>query len=138
MTGKSWKHVFYSSLDSEFQKIFGYEWNIHGLYIPNLNTIKNYIFRSLTPIVALGANLICNKLPGLTPRQRTICQSQPDALAAVGQGTLIGERECQHQFRNRRWNCSDMAHPSSYLFGNHKKTGGGSKYVYLIITIFIY
>ncbi len=69
-----------------------------------------YISRALSSVVALGANIICNKIPGLAPRQRTICQSRPDAIVAVGEGSKLGMSECRYQFRNMRWNCT---HPST-------------------------
>jgi len=66
--------------------------------------------------VALGANIICNKIPGLAPRQRAICRSRPVAMAVIGEGAKIGITECQYQFQNNRWNCSS---PNRYdsLFG---------------------
>ena len=82
-----------------------------------------FLSRSLTPVVALGANVICNKIPGLAPRQRTICQSRPDAIVAVGEGAKLGQHECQHQFMDRRWNCTDMGPTSKYLFGSHRIGG---------------
>lgn len=63
--------------------------------------------RAVSSVVALGANIICNKIPGLAPRQRTICQSRPDAMVAVGEGNKIGLTECRYQFRRMRWNCTD-------------------------------
>ena len=62
--------------------------------------------RALSTVVALGANIICNKIPGLAPRQRTICQSRPDAMVAVGEGVKLGFGECRYQFRLNRWNCT--------------------------------
>ncbi|KAL8583406.1 hypothetical protein ACOMHN_057862 [Nucella lapillus] len=43
-------------------------------------------FLALSSVVALGANIICNKIPGLAPRQRALCRARPDALVAVGEG----------------------------------------------------
>ncbi|TNN43892.1 Protein Wnt-7b [Liparis tanakae] len=64
--------------------------------------------RALSSVVALGANIICNKIPGLAPRQRAICQSRPDAIIVVGEGAQMGINECQYQFRYGRWNCSAL------------------------------
>ncbi|MEQ2187542.1 Protein Wnt-7a, partial [Goodea atripinnis] len=64
--------------------------------------------RGLSSVVALGASIICNKIPGLAPRQRTICQSRPDAIIVVGEGVQMGTNECQFQFRHGRWNCSAL------------------------------
>ncbi|KAB0396625.1 hypothetical protein E2I00_020155, partial [Balaenoptera physalus] len=64
--------------------------------------------RALSSVVALGANIICNKIPGLAPRQRAICQSRPDAIIVIGEGAQMGINECQYQFRFGRWNCSAL------------------------------
>ncbi|CAB1331506.1 unnamed protein product [Coregonus sp. 'balchen'] len=64
--------------------------------------------KALSSVVALGANIICNKIPGLAPRQRAICQSRPDAIIVVGEGAQLGINECQYQFRYGRWNCSAL------------------------------
>lgn len=65
-----------------------------------------YVNFAVSSVIALGANYICNKIPGLSPRQRTICQGRPDAIAAVGRGGARGLGECRYQFRNERWNCT--------------------------------
>ena len=78
-------------------------------------------FRALSTVVALGANVICNKIPGLTPRQRTICQSRPNAIIAIGEGAERGVQECRFQFRNGRWNCSAMY--KERLFGEELPQG---------------
>ena len=70
-------------------------------------------------MVALGANIICNRIPGLAPRQRTICQSRPDAVVAVGEGAKLALAECRHQFHGRRWNCTlPAANPHATLYGH--------------------
>lgn len=49
---------------------------------------------------------ICRKTRRLRGKQVHICQKEPDVIRAIGRGAQIGIRECQYQFRNRRWNCS--------------------------------
>lgn len=80
------------------------------------------IFRALSSVVALGANIICNKIPGLAPRQRAICRSRPVAMAVIGEGAKIGITECQFQFQNMRWNCSNPNRSDS-LFGYQHEIG---------------
>ncbi|KPP72349.1 protein Wnt-7a-like [Scleropages formosus] len=70
-------------------------------------------------VVALGASIICNKIPGLAPRQRTICQSRPDAIIVIGEGAQMGVDECQFQFRHGRWNCSALGERT--VFGKELK-----------------
>ncbi|XDV45380.1 hypothetical protein PO909_013493 [Leuciscus waleckii] len=72
-------------------------------------------------VLALGASIICNKIPGLAPRQRLICQSRPDALIVIGQGAQMGISECQFQFRHGRWNCSALGERT--VFGRELKVG---------------
>ncbi|MEQ2269563.1 Protein Wnt-7a [Xenotaenia resolanae] len=86
----------------------------------------------LTSVVALGASIICNKIPGLAPRQRTICQSRPDAIIVVGEGVQMGTNECQFQFRHGRWNCSALGERT--VFGKELKVGSKeAAFTYAII-----
>ncbi|KAF0767703.1 protein Wnt-2 isoform X2 [Aphis craccivora] len=55
---------------------------------------------------AFGAQVICNKIVGLTAGQRRICAAAPDAMAAVGHGIRMAKQECQQQFSTHRWNCT--------------------------------
>lgn len=71
--------------------------------------------------MALGASIICNKIPGLAPRQRIICQSRPDAIIVIGEGAQMGINECQFQFKNGRWNCSALGERT--VFGKELKVG---------------
>lgn len=77
--------------------------------------------RALSSVVALGANIICNKIPGLAPRQRALCQSRPDAIIVIGEGAQLGINECQYQFRYGRWNCSALGERT--VFGQELRVG---------------
>lgn len=39
-------------------------------------------------------------------RQVEICRKEPKVLQEIVKGAQLGTKECQHQFRNRRWNCT--------------------------------
>ncbi|KAG8222785.1 hypothetical protein J437_LFUL006782 [Ladona fulva] len=65
---------------------------------------------------ALGAGVLCSLIPGLTNKQRSICKSAPDAVAAVGVGVRLGRSECAAQFGHRRWNCTPIG--SDFVFGH--------------------
>lgn len=56
--------------------------------------------------MALSADVICGKMPGLTGKQRTLCAAKPDAMVAISNGAKLGLAECQEQFKHHRWNCS--------------------------------
>lgn len=42
----------------------------------------------------------------LRRKQRRLARENPGVLMAVARGANQAIAECQHQFRNRRWNCS--------------------------------
>ncbi|XP_061407967.1 protein Wnt-7b-like isoform X1 [Lethenteron reissneri] len=94
-------------------------WILHCLL-----TVAVFYFRigALSTVMALGANIICNKIPGLAPRQRALCQSRPDAIIVIGEGAQLGISECQHQFRFGRWNCSALGEKT--VFGQELKVAG--------------
>lgn len=56
--------------------------------------------------MALSAEQICNKIPGLTYKQRMLCAAKPDAMVAISNGAKLGLAECQEQFKYHRWNCT--------------------------------
>ncbi|XP_075216700.1 wnt oncogene analog 2 [Lycorma delicatula] len=70
--------------------------------------------RVMSSVVALGAGVICNRIPGLTPRQREMCRAAPDAMVALGDGVRLGRLECQAQFKSHRWNCSALGKGNSF------------------------
>jgi len=53
------------------------------------------------------AREVCQAMPGLVPQQQKICEKWPETVGSVPFGTKQGLVECEYQFRNDRWNCSD-------------------------------
>lgn len=53
-------------------------------------------------------DLPCNELKGLSKGQRQMCYLYHDHIMHIGKGARMGIRECQWQFKNRRWNCSTI------------------------------
>lgn len=51
---------------------------------------------------------VCSRISGLTRSQRELCRKAPYTMPAVGEGAALGLRECRHQFRHHRWNCSHV------------------------------
>ncbi|VFV21290.1 protein wnt-7b [Lynx pardinus] len=93
-----------------------------SVYCPQIFLIlTSGSYLALSSVVALGANIICNKIPGLAPRQRAICQSRPDAIIVIGEGAQMGINECQYQFRFGRWNCSALGEKT--VFGQELRVG---------------
>uniref|UniRef100_UPI00358ED818 protein Wnt-5b-like isoform X1 n=1 Tax=Myxine glutinosa TaxID=7769 RepID=UPI00358ED818 len=58
---------------------------------------------------------LCSSLPGLSGGQRKLCQFYPDHVSSLGEGVRLALRECQHQFRERRWNCTSL--DDGHVFG---------------------
>ena len=75
----------------------------------------------MNSIAAIEVPESCKSLVGLVKRQQKICKRNIETMESVRYGALIAIDECQHQFRNRRWNCSTV--DPVKLFGNVLKAG---------------
>ncbi|KAI3370986.1 hypothetical protein L3Q82_023635, partial [Scortum barcoo] len=64
----------------------------------------------------LGSQVMCDNIPGLMNKQRQLCRQHPKVMQAIGAGMKDWISECQHQFRNHRWNCNTTARDHN-LFG---------------------
>uniref|UniRef100_A0A8C2HRD5 Protein Wnt n=1 Tax=Cyprinus carpio TaxID=7962 RepID=A0A8C2HRD5_CYPCA len=105
---------------TEFSFLGPHFLNTWSLSAVDIN-VPGLLQRALSSVVALGANIICNKIPGLAPRQRAICQSRPDAIIIIGEGAQLGINECHYQFRYGRWNCSALGERT--VFGQELRVG---------------
>ncbi|CAH0776576.1 unnamed protein product [Bemisia tabaci] len=56
--------------------------------------------------VVLEPMQLCRKTRRLKGRMGEICKKEPALLKEISRGYQLGTRECQFQFRNRRWNCT--------------------------------
>ncbi|CAH2104948.1 unnamed protein product [Euphydryas editha] len=56
----------------------------------------------------LSSSLTCRLIGGLTREQRAICHNSADTAAVAFEGLQMSVKECQHQFRWHRWNCSSL------------------------------
>lgn len=64
----------------------------------------------------------------LRRKQRRLARENPGILAAIAKGANMAIAECQHQFRNRRWNCStrNFLQRGKNLFGKIVDRGKSS------------
>ena len=62
--------------------------------------------RAVGSPVVMDPTSICRKARRLAGRQAELCQAEPEVVAELARGARLGVRECQFQFRFRRWNCS--------------------------------
>ncbi|MGH0127301.1 UNVERIFIED_CONTAM: hypothetical protein FKN15_071206 [Acipenser sinensis] len=58
-----------------------------------------------SPLV-MDPNSICRKMKRLAGKQAELCQTEPEIVSEVVKGAKLGVRECQFQFRFRKWNCT--------------------------------
>lgn len=72
----------------------------------------------------IGAQPLCSQLVGLSQGQKKLCQLYQDHMQYIGEGAKTGIKECQHQFRHRRWNCSTV--DNSSVFGRVMQIGKAS------------
>uniref|UniRef100_A0A8C7XTF8 Protein Wnt n=1 Tax=Oryzias sinensis TaxID=183150 RepID=A0A8C7XTF8_9TELE len=66
-------------------------------------------------IGALGARVICDNIPGLVNKQRQLCQKHPDLMQSISDGAKEWIKECQHQFRQQRWNCIESYSANGFI-----------------------
>lgn len=93
-----------------------------GCFSPGRSLAMNPIQRPEMYII--GAQPVCSQLPGLSPGQRKLCQLYQEHMVFIGEGARSAIKECQYQFRQRRWNCSTVDNTS--VFGRVMKIGTSS------------
>uniref|UniRef100_A0A8C6WZ88 Protein Wnt n=1 Tax=Neogobius melanostomus TaxID=47308 RepID=A0A8C6WZ88_9GOBI len=65
-----------------------------------------FFFKAMGNPLVMDPNSICRKAKRLAGKQAELCQTQPEIVSEVAKGARLGVRECQYQFRYRRWNCT--------------------------------
>lgn len=64
------------------------------------------IFRVAGSHLIMDPTHICRKTKRLRGKVGEICKNEPALLKKISDGVALGHRECQYQFRFRRWNCT--------------------------------
>ncbi|XP_041955196.1 wingless-type MMTV integration site family, member 2Bb isoform X2 [Alosa sapidissima] len=101
-------------------------------FIMLLLTLTPRVDSSWWYIGALGARVICDNIPGLVNKQRQLCQRHPDIMQSIGEGAKEWVRECQHQFRHHRWNCSTLDRDHSVFGRVMQRSSREAAFVYAI------
>lgn len=89
--------------------------NIGLQHFPQLETAQ------MIETYDVAASSICHGLKGLSQGQGKLCQLSVDHMPSVAKGAKFGILECQHQFHDRRWNCSTVSDES--VFGPMLRIG---------------
>lgn len=96
---------------------------------PNLSLCRSLGMNPMNPmnpvqmseVYIIGAQPLCSQLAGLSQGQKKLCQLYQDHMQFIGEGAKTGIKECQYQFRHRRWNCSTVDNNS--VFGRVMQIG---------------
>lgn len=78
----------------------------------------------MSEVYIIGAQPLCSQLAGLSQGQKKLCHLYQDHMQYIGEGAKTGIKECQYQFRHRRWNCSTVDNTS--VFGRVMQIGKGA------------
>lgn len=62
--------------------------------------------RAVSNQVLADPHIICRRTKRLRPRLADTCRKEPGLVKELAKGAQQGTKECQFQFRNRRWNCT--------------------------------
>ncbi|XP_039267863.1 protein Wnt-2b-A-like isoform X2 [Styela clava] len=65
-----------------------------------------------------GAKAYCNSLKFLSEKQKQLCIYHPTIMSKISDGVKVGIRECEYQFQNQRWNCTQYpsTKPKQHIF----------------------
>lgn len=104
-------YIFYVSR-SLLQVLF--EWTVKHTWKMIWDISPIYIFRGIAKAdepnnflpVSPTSLMDSSVYATLRRKQRRLVRENPGVLQAVARGANQAVAECQHQFRNRRWNCS--------------------------------
>ena len=74
---------------------------------------------------------------GLSDDQKQICMSEAnrELLPTIRYGASLAYKQCQYQFKYRRWNCSVPEKDSNSLF---RRITGKGKYLVTALTLVLY
>lgn len=70
--------------------------------------LRIHVNRTVGSQLVMDPMLVCKKTRRLKGKLADICRKEPSLLKEIAKGIQVGTRECQYQFRNRRWNCTTV------------------------------
>lgn len=112
--------------------------NIYFIFI-NRGIAKAGEPNNLAPMTPGLMLMDSSSLTLLRNKQRRMIREHPGVLQAISRGVNMALQECQHQFRNRRWNCSTKNFlTGKNLFGKIVDRGKSYYIIYFKIDHFIF
>lgn len=77
---------------------------------PILIQKKILFFRAESTNLLIDPYLICKKPRRLRGKYHEMCKNETFVMREINRGISMGFKECEYQFRNRRWNCTSIGH----------------------------
>ncbi|KAK0400342.1 hypothetical protein QR680_003456 [Steinernema hermaphroditum] len=98
--------IYFFSFSLWLHSIYGHEYNWLSLAMSS-SSYYSPKHRAAHTLDKNNYRLLCDRLPGLNPVQKTMCEQHPLAMPSVARGARDSLYECQMKFKNERWNCSE-------------------------------
>ncbi|XP_068718497.1 protein Wnt-7b-like isoform X2 [Montipora capricornis] len=74
----------------------------------------NKLFVVSSVATEIRPSMICSRIPGLSLKQKNMCEEHPRLINCIREGYQKGADECKFQFRKNRWNCSLLGQISAF------------------------
>lgn len=71
--------------------------------------IVSFFFRGEGSNLLLDPYLICRKSRRLHGKHYELCKNETMMMREINRGISMGFKECEHQFKHHRWNCTSLA-----------------------------
>lgn len=81
----------------------------HASYLIEIRQIFSSFFRADGSNLLLDPYLICKKSRRLRDKYSDMCKNETFLMREISRGINMGFRECEHQFKHHRWNCTSIA-----------------------------
>ncbi|GAV05665.1 hypothetical protein RvY_15760 [Ramazzottius varieornatus] len=75
---------------------------------PNMITLPRGSFHPELVTLPVAQSDWCQSIEGLVDHQIALCRKNPQIFAKVEDAAQMALKECQHQFRSERWNCTNI------------------------------
>lgn len=81
-----------------------------------------FIYRAEGSNLLLDPFLICKKQRRLRGKYYEMCKNETSMMREISRGISMGFKECEHQFKNHRWNCTQNVRSMRKILLKGKKS----------------